>query len=338
MRKTVFTATVCSVLLLTLGGCGNEAAETDQVSEDTAYPVTISNYTRPDASAKWETFEVTFDQAPKKVVANVRPAAELLLHLGLKDNIAGVGGVFGAADEEVSAEFDELNQLGNSYISKETALSVDPDLVFGRGGLFEDEDWGNGSVQSLSEMGMATYVMETSVAGSTFESVYNDIDNLGEIFNVPEQAQTFKEELQERQSKLEEKVKDIGEEKTFAYLHLSDPEEILVYAAHEESFFNDSFNMIKLTNVFQDETGEVSVETLIETDPDVLIVPDWSTYEGGVSGDEMVKSILSNSKLSGMKAVKNKEVYSVDYNYMFSYSYQTLTGMELLVDEVYPEK
>jgi iron complex transport system substrate-binding protein len=31
-------------------------------------------------------------------------------------------------------------------------------------------------------------------------------------------------------------------------------------------------------------------------------------------------------------------VYSVDYNYMFGYGYQSLAGMELLIDEMYGEE
>lgn len=335
MKKTVYTGLIiCGGLL---AGCNSSNEATTSSSTEAAYPVTIENYTRPDASADWKEFSVTFDKAPERVLVNVRPAAELLLHLGLKDQIAGVGGVFGAADPEVEEEFNQLNSLGNSYINKETALSVDPDLVFGRGGLFEDEDWGVGSVASLSEMGVATYVMETTIPGCTFDAVYKDIDHLGQIFDVPDAAAAFTETLQDRQSALEEKVADVADTQSFAYLHVSDPEEISIYAASEESFFNDCFEMIKLENVFKEETGEVSLETLIETDPDVLIVPDWATYEGGVSGEEMVEAILANSKLASMKAIKNKAVYAVDYNYMFGYGYQSLTGMELLADELYGE-
>ena len=36
-----------------------------------------------------------------------------------------------------------------------------------------------------------------------------------------------------------------------------------VYPAHDETFFNDAFKMVKLDNILKDETGDVSVETLI---------------------------------------------------------------------------
>ncbi|WP_430610355.1 ABC transporter substrate-binding protein [Enterococcus sp. DIV0876] len=326
------------LVLVTLSACGSENSSTQASSSaaESTYPLTISNYTKAEGGSEWTAKDQTFAAAPKKVLANTQPAAELLLHLGLKDRIAGVGATFGAADESVAAEYAELNDLGSDYISKETALSVDPDMIFGRGGLFDNQDWGVGTVDSLNEMGIPTYVQETSVTGATFDSVYKDIENLGKIFDVPDAAAAFEQELKERQAALEEKVAD-KEVQTFAHLFMSDPSEVSVYAAQDESFFNSNFEMIKLDNVFKDYSGEVSVETLIETDPDVLIVGDWSTIEGSVSGEEIIKGLYDNEKLSSMKAIKNKQVYALDYNYLFGYGYQALTGLEQLVDEMAQE-
>lgn len=326
------------LVLATLSACGRENSSTQASSSaaESTYPLTISNYTKAEGGSEWTAKDQTFAAAPKKVLANTQPAAELLLHLGLKDRIAGVGATFGVADESVAAEYAELNDLGSDYISKETALSVDPDMIFGRGGLFDNQDWGVGTVDSLNEMGIPTYVQETSVTGATFDSVYKDIENLGKIFDVPDAAAAFEQELKERRAALEEKVAD-KEVQTFAHLFMSDPIEVSVYAAQDESFFNSNFEMIKLDNVFKDYSGEVSVETLIETDPDVLIVGDWSTIEGSVSGEEIIKGLYDNEKLSSMKAIKNKQVYALDYNYLFGYGYQALTGLEQLVDEMAQE-
>lgn len=319
-------------LALTLAACG-QSQSTTASSEGSTYPLTISNYTKAEGGTEWTKKDETFTKAPSKVMANTRPAAELLLHLGLKDHIAGVGATFGAADPEVADEFKELKDLGNSYISKETALSVDPDMMYGRGGLFDNQDWGNGTVDSINEMGIPTYVLESSVTGATFDSVYKDIDHLGEIFQVQDAAKKFSKEIKTRETNLKAEVEN-NKTQTFAYLHMSDPSQVVVYAAHDESFFNDMFKMIKLDNVFQDQTGDVSEETLIETDPDVLIVGDWSTIEGSITGKQVIEGLYSNPKLSSMKAIKNKQVYAVDYNYLFGYGYQSLTGLESLVKEM----
>lgn len=333
MKKTL----IITLLGLTmLAGCGQKEQKTDEKNQSEGYPVTVQNFTKAEGAESWQKKEQIFDKVPEKVLANTQPAAELLLHLGLKDKIVGVGAVFGEPDKAVEKEFNELNHLSTDYIGKEMALSVDPDLVYGRGGLFDNQDWGVGTVDSLNDMGIKTFVLNSSVTGGTFDSVYEDIDNLGKVFNVTEKADAFIAELKERQATVDKKLTKIKDDQTFAYLHTTDPEELYVYPANNETFFNDIFKMVKLENVFKNEKGEVSVEKLIETDPDVLIVADWSTMKDGISGEKMIDAVLKNQKLSSMKAVKNKKVYAVDYNYMFGYGYQSLDGIEKLADEMYP--
>lgn len=332
-------AFIISLLGLTfLTGCGQNNQKTAEKDSSKDYPVTVQNFSKAEGAESWQKKEQTFDQEPEKILANTQPAAELLLHLGLKDKIVGVGAVFGAPDKAVEKEFNQLNHLSTDYIGKEMALSVDPDLVYGRGGLFDNQDWGVGTVDNLNDMGIKTFVLNSSVTGGTFDSVYDDIDNLGKVFNVVDKADAFKSELKERQAVVDKKLSKIKDDQTFAYLHTSDPEELYVYPANNETFFNDIFKMVKLDNIFKDEKGEVSVEKLIETDPDVLIVADWGSMKDGISGTKMIDAVLNNQKLSSMKAVKNKKVYAVDYNYMFGYGYQSLDGIEKLADEMYPEK
>ena len=66
------------------------------------------------------------------------------------------------------------------------------------------------------------------------------------------------------------------------------------------NIFNDAFKMVKLDNIFKDETGDVSVETLIAADPDVLILPNWD----GSDLTKVREEIYANPKLSSMEAIK----------------------------------
>ncbi|WGF36594.1 ABC transporter substrate-binding protein [Lysinibacillus capsici] len=320
--------------LLTLTACGNTSKDTSKETQTKEhYPLTIENFSKAEGGSTWEKKDQVFDKAPERIMANTRPAAELLLHLGLSDKIVGVGANFGAVDKAVEKEYAKLNILSDEYVGKEVTLGTDPDLVFGRGGLFDNAEWGVGTVDSLNEMGVKTYVLESSVTGGTYDSIYKDIKNIGEIFNVQDKADSFIKELKGRQQDISSKLESIKEEKTFAYLHTNDPKELFVYPAHDETFFNDAFKMVKLDNIFKDETGDVSVETLIAADPDVLILPNWD----GSDLTKVREEIYANPKLSSMKAIKNKQMYIVDYNYMFGYGYNTIDGMEALAKEMYPD-
>ncbi len=347
MKKisTLFTAIVLTLTFL-LTGCGtepaaqNSASASDSEKTATSYPLTVKNYTKAEGAAEWQEKTIIFEQAPERIVATTRTAAEFLIHLGLADKIVGVGGVFGKPDESVSQEFNKLKNLGKSYITKEVAMSVNPDFIFGRGGLFDNADWGVGTVDALNQMGINTYVMESSVPGGTFDSIYKDIETIGKIFGVQEKAQEFAAELKGRQEKVQNALKVIKQDKTFAYIHSSEPESLSVYAAYNDTFFSDMFKMLKLKNVFEKEQGEISVEALIEQNPNILVTLHWDTEgEAATQKDEnaTIKNIMTNAKLESLDAVKNKQVFVANYNHLFGYSYQTLDGVEKLAKELYPE-
>jgi len=338
MKKRLFTG-IALAAALTLAGCGNSDTtkkETAKADTQTHYPVTIHNVKAPEGGGKWEKKDQVFKAAPKRIMANTRPAAELLLRLGLGDKIVGVGADFGAPDKTVSKAYKKLKILSDQYVGKEVTLGTNPDLVLGRGGLFDNTDWGVGTVDTLNDMGIHTYVLESSIKGGTYDTIYQDIDNIGQIFNMQDKANSFKKELQTKEQNIEHKLASIKENKTFAYLHMFDPENISVYPANDETFFNDAFKKIKMDNVFKQEKGEVSVETLIKTNPDVLIIPKM-TEDSPKKADKIIQSLYKNPKLSSMKAIKNKQVYAVDYNYLFGYGYTTIDGMEMLAKEMYPE-
>lgn len=335
--KKVIVSSLVLLSSLALVACGTEDSGTkeSQVSE-AAYPVTVTNFARTEATAAWKETAQVFEKKPERVLANTQPAAELLLHLGLKDRIVGVGAVFGEPDKSVATEFSELKSLGKEYISQEVALSVDPDLIFGRGGLFDSAEWGVGTVPAINEMGINTYVLGSSVTGGTFASIYDDITNLGKIFDAEEAADKFSGELKERQAVIADKLSSIKEERDFSILFITDPQEVAPYAAKDETFFNDIFTMVKLNNIYQEVEGEISLERLIEDDPEVLIIPDWRTT-GGIGPTEIKEALYSNPKLSSLQAIKNKQIFAVDYNYMFGYGYIALDGMEILAKEMHPD-
>lgn len=194
MKKLLVGISLVAICILT--ACGNTAKNTTEESKATEhYPLTVANYSKAEGGSTWEKKDQVFDKAPERIMANTRPAAELLLHLGLGDKIVGVGANFGAVDKAVENEYLKLNILSNEYVGKEVTLGTNPDLVFGRGGLFDNAEWGVGTVDSLNELGVKTYVLESSVTGGTYDSIYNDIKNIGEIFNVQDKAASFIKEL-----------------------------------------------------------------------------------------------------------------------------------------------
>ena len=351
---------VLVVLLVVLSGCGNSespasespAASTPASSEAvagegsasgadaanandtqaearTVYPLTIQNYTSTDG-AVWTAKAQTFAKPPERVVANTQPVAELLIKLGLADSMVGVAALYGEADPEVAAEFAKIPVLSEGYVGKELVVGASPDLVMGRGGLFADADWGVGTVDALNDLGITTFIHHTSVPSATLDSLYQDIEQIGQIFDVQANAQQLTAKLKERAEAVQATFAD-KQELTFAYVFDNGDGSISAYSGHTDTFQSDALGLLKLRNAFGDVEGEISPEQLVGTSPDVLLI---SHYTGGIDPKLTIESINGNAALESISAVKNKRIFVIDFNEYWGYGDQIFNGVEKLAVEL----
>ncbi|MFX3649958.1 MAG: ABC transporter substrate-binding protein [Paenibacillus sp.] len=293
----------------------------------TTYPVTVSNYTTENGT--WVKKDQTFDKAPERVVANTQGAAELMIRLGLTDKLVGVAALFGSVPDDIADEFKKIPVLAEGYVGKELTIGASPDLVVGRGGLFEDADWGVGTVSSLNDMGIKTYVQSTSVPDASLDSLYQDITELGEIFNVQANAAAYIETLKARANALSARASA----ETINYASFSDNGDgtIGIYNGNGDTFIESAMSLINMHNMLINETGTLSLEKLIEMNPDALII---SRYAGGIDPEQTIEKLLANKQVQNINAVKNKKIYIIDFNNFWGYGDSIFTGVEGLADDL----
>lgn len=345
MKKISSLLTV-AILSLSLMGCGisNSNEENDASVESSSnsessttegYPVTIESYSVSSDGSTWEKVEETFEFSPERVVCNNQGTAELMLRLGLGDRIAGVAAVYGEPSDDIADEFNQLNVISEDYASKELVLGVDPDCVIGRGDLFIDGDYGVGTVADLNAAGISTYITNVGAEGGNFESFLLDIENLGKIFDVADKAAELSEQYQTLVDSIKNDSRWSGKELKMAEIAVVEDGIPTVSASQTEYFQNEAFEMIGLTNVFKDYAGsEVSVETLIETNPDVLILFD---YEGGPDMDAMINGLYENESLQNITAIQKKQIYALDFNEVYGGSGEIYSAMQELGGLIYGE-
>lgn len=292
----------------------------------TSYPLSVDNFVVPSEGGSWTSKTQTFDKAPERIVANTQPVAETLIRLGLADRIVGVAAMYNDPAPDIAEELAKLPVLSKDYVGKEVTVGANPDIIVGRGDLFADADWGVGTVDALNELGIKTFVFSTSRPGATMDNMYQDIERLGAIFDVQERSQAYITELKQRVADLQAKLAG-SEEKTFAYAFSTSAEAVSVYSGANDTFQSDALRLLKLNNAFGDVTGEISTEQFVAEDPDMLLVSD---YKGGPDIDKVVADLYANKALQGMKAIVNKQVYVIDYNDFWGYSYHILDGVEKL--------
>lgn len=188
MKKMNTTARTLAVLMaasLTLGtGMTAMAAATE-------YPVTITTYNQDGSE-----LETTYEKAPEKVVAVYQGCIETMLALGLEDHLVAAAGLDNAVPEEQAAAFEKVNYLEEFTPSLETVTMLEPDLIFSWGSYFGEKTLGAAS--DWVEKGVNTYISSnTKSDGSnrTLENEYQDILNMGIIFDVQDKAEAIVNEM-----------------------------------------------------------------------------------------------------------------------------------------------
>ncbi|WP_339166644.1 ABC transporter substrate-binding protein [Paenibacillus sp. FSL R5-0341] len=335
-----------SLLLLLLVACSNastsspaeettsttNATETSAPAENTnktTYPLTIENFTISGEGGEWKPKAQVFDKAPERVVANTQSAAEMLIKLGLTDKMVGVAALYGSVTPDVADDFAKIPVLSKDYVGKELVVGASPDLVLGRGDLFADADWGVGTVDGLNDMNIRTFLQTTNHKG-TLDSLYSDIAQLGQIFDVQENAATFTESLKTRVAAIKASVADQPEH-SFAYIVPATEDTITVSSMQNDTFQLDALGLLKLINTFDGVQGEVSVEQLITANPDYLLL---SAYAGSPDIDKLIENLYANPALQSMNAIKNKQIYVTDFSQFWGYGYQILDGIEKMGQEM----
>ncbi|WP_051237885.1 ABC transporter substrate-binding protein [Lacticigenium naphthae] len=320
-----------------LGACGQTEPtegqpDTTVQTEDSTFPLTLDNYTVSADGSEFSKKKITYESRPESIVANNQGTAELLLQLGLAEDIVGVAALYGAGDETVSEDFSNIPVLAEGYVGKELVVGVDPDIVVGRGQLFASAEWGTGTVEELNELDIQTYIQATSTPGATFDDLHTDIADLGKLFAVEEQAQAFSTDVRDRMDAIVETVPEDQEAVEYAYIFGAEGTNVDVYSGAADTYLNDALSYLKLENAFAETTGEISVEALLETDPEALLLVD---YTGGRAPEESLADLKANEALSSLTAIQEDRIYTIDYNQFWSYGYQILTGMEQLSSEFY---
>lgn len=254
--------------------------------------------------------EVIVDKAPERAVTLAQFMTEMLLALGLEDKMVGTA----LLNEEILPEYKEaydkipVLQMGEGHsISKEAFISTEVDFVSGwEQSISED---GTGSLEELEARGVTPFISSGLAPDATIESVYGDFLLLGKIFEVEDRAKEIVKRMKKGVKEVTDKSSKIKKE---------DRVKVLIYdSGDSEAFVGGSglpTNLVELAggeNIFKDlgqDYGLVSYESIVERNPDVIVVTE---YYSGVSGDEKIKRLKEHSGIEEVNAIKNGRVYKI---------------------------
>lgn len=274
------------------------------LAEATRYPLTIQSCNR----------EVTFNQAPKHAVSHDINMTQMMLALGLKPHMVGYSGISGwkSVTPEMEKILDGLPELAAKYPSVETLLNANVDFFFA-GWDYGMRVGGDLTPQTLQPLGINVYELTESCAfvmkrpPATLEDTYNDLRNLGRIFDVQDRANELIASMQAQVAQVRKQLPadqprvflyDSGEDRAMTSGRLGMPQ-ALIDAAGGRNILDD----------VQTSWTRVSWENVVERNPEVIVIVDY----GEVSAEQKQQFLLNNPALQSVDAIKHRRFIVIPY-------------------------
>jgi iron complex transport system substrate-binding protein len=270
-----------------------------------AFPVTVQSCNR----------EVTFDAAPSRAIANDVNLIEMMLTLGLRDQMVGYTGVSGwkTLDEELRQGIAELPELSAQYPTREVLLGAEPDFFFA-GWNYGMKVGGEVTPETLEPLGIKTYELTESCifvgpkAKSSMQDMYADLLNLGTIFGVGDRAQALV-------AGYEARIAEVT-----ATVDRTTPLRVFVYDSGDETPFTAGAYAIPTAlieaaggrNIMDDldkSWATVAWEPVVERNPEVIVIVNY----GDVTAEQKIAFLESNPAFANIDAVKNDRYVVLEY-------------------------
>lgn len=293
--NSLFRPTLCLALSLLAGQACAEA---------TRYPLTVHSCNR----------EVTFKEAPKHALSHDINMTQMMLALGLKSRMVGYSGISGwkAVTPEMRSILDGLPELAAKYPSVETLLDANVDFFFA-GWDYGMRVGGDLTPQTLTPLGINVLELTESCAfvmkrpPASLDDTYNDLRNLGRIFDVQDRANQLIADMQQQVAAIQQDLPtekprvflyDSGEDRAMTSGRLGMPQ-ALIDAAGGRNILDD----------VEASWTRVNWETVVERNPQVIVIVDYSE----ITAEQKQQFLLDNKALQSVDAIRNQRFIVIPY-------------------------
>ncbi|MGL4992486.1 MAG: ABC transporter substrate-binding protein [Sarcina sp.] len=267
----------------------------------------LYNYTYDDGTSK---VDVNVTKAPQRAVTLSQFMTEMLLSLDLGDRMVGTA----LLDNEILPEFKEVYdkipvlEIGEAHsISKEAFIALNPDFVSGWEMSITNET--TGSPEDLAKKEISPFVLKSLNGDATVDTIYEDYEALGKIFDVQDKAKEVVEKMKSDIADVQKNLGDIKEE---------DKPKVLIYDSGEKDAMvvgaglpNNLIELAGGKNIYGDLSKAyetVSFESIIEKNPEVILVTEFLV---GDKGEDKINFLKSHPALKDVDAIKNNNIYVV---------------------------
>lgn len=325
MKKAFAVLLLAASLGMAVGGCGNgESAK--PASSQTAVVSWKENL-------DGKTVDMKVTQPPKHAVSMSFATTEMMLALGLQDQMAGTAFKEDDIYPSVSEAYAKVPVLSEKWPSYEKLMSVKPDFVTGWEVPFTKRGV---PADKIISAGIPIYVPDSMQGtNANLDTLFNDMMEYGKIFGKEDNAQKWVDGQKQKLAAAQNKIKDLPQVKVFVY----DSDDGQPFTAFE-GYTTNVLKMIGAQNVMAgqgvDKTwAKTSWESLVKADPDYILVVDYSTSDRNQdSFDERVEKLKENPQLQSVKAVKENHFVKVRLSEITP-GIRTVDALVRMADEIH---
>ncbi|WP_169082964.1 ABC transporter substrate-binding protein [Paenibacillus sp. PL91] len=306
----VFTA-ACGASKDTENQAGNTPASTEQAATNepaptdnsSGYPLTIKDDTGT---------EMTFEQAPTKVVTLVPSETEAIYAIGSGEQVVGVDEYSNYPEEAASKP-----KVGDMTTNIEAVAALDPDLVLASTSMNTE------AITKLRELNIPVYATDPL----TYDAVIAKIENLGHIMNKHKEAAAVAEHMRAVKQQVTDAVKDA--EKKKVYLEFSPG-----WTVGSGTFLDELLTLAGGINIAAASPGwyEVSAEEVVKENPAFIIYPALKE-----DPNPIVVGIEGRPGWNVIDAVKNKQMHAVTEDPLVRVGPRLADGLLELAKVIHPD-
>lgn len=334
--KRLLSLLLAVVMMFSITACSNKPQEKDKApnsevssnevkdDEKSHYPVTITTY-----NFEKEPVEITFEKAPEKVLAVYQNSIETLLALGLEDKLVAASGLDHDVKDEFEDAFSDVKYYDNP-LTKEEVLGIGPDFILSWYSLFGEKNLGN--VGFWHERDINTYMAQNSgvISPNTLENEYEDILNIGKIFDVEQKAN----EIVDNMKKEIENAKKFSKDNPPAKAVILEVGSDNMYRIYGEDSIGGNIATLVGADLVARENDNIGAEDLVKLDPEVI----FTVYYGDkLVEDAALESIMNTPALASISAIKNERVHPIMLSEVYASGIRTLDGITSISNGLYPD-
>ncbi len=303
----------------------------------TQYPLTINNCGQ----------KITFEKAPAKIVSIGQGMTEILLSLGLADKIAGTAVWVGPVLPQYAEANSKIPRLADNDPSFESVVGKEPDLVAAEFEWHVGPQGAVGKREQFSALGINTYIAPTDCVAKvntdggdgvrkelfTMDLVYQEIDELAQIFDVKDRGDALIAELKTREANAVASIAG-ARSKDLPIVFWFSSKEVNgdAYIAGKNSAPAYILKTLGARNVVttEEEWPLVGWETIAQANPAVIVIATMDRRRYAADDPKVKLDFLEKDPItSELDAVKNKHFVMMDAQSM-NPTIRTIDGIEIL--------